>query len=334
MTCAASGVGKRSTEVHRRAAPDRQRRRAQTHRSAGIPVSRPTRSHPVAEAAQQGVRAQGVMGSKRTSPSWSTGCSTRWRQEGPFEVIADLAHSLPVAVICPLLGVPIADEPEFSRASGCSPGLDPFFSFSGEVPENFDGTCRPAGGCASTRGNSSRAGAATPRRSDSALIPAEERATSSPRKRSSRRAICCGRRARRPLTSSPTPSWRCSGTSSSGPRRRNPQRAPAVVEETLRYDPPVQLVGRIAGDDMKSARRRTQGQRMMLLSRPLSAIRVFASSDEFNPDGRHPPPGVRQGSHFCLGAPLARLEAGVALSRSPRGSRMPEWSPGRSTSPT
>jgi cytochrome P450 len=36
---------------------------------------------------------------------------------GRFDVIADLAHPLPVAVICRMLGVPIDDEPEFSRAS-------------------------------------------------------------------------------------------------------------------------------------------------------------------------------------------------------------------------
>ena len=36
---------------------------------------------------------------------------------GTFDVIADLAYPLPVAVICRLLGVPIEDEPQFSRAS-------------------------------------------------------------------------------------------------------------------------------------------------------------------------------------------------------------------------
>ena len=57
---------------------------------------------------------------------------------GPFDAIAELAHPLPVAVICRMLGVPIADEPEFSRASALlAQGLDPFITFTGELPESF-----------------------------------------------------------------------------------------------------------------------------------------------------------------------------------------------------
>ena len=41
-------------------------------------------------------------------------------EKGRFDVIADLAYPLPVAVICRLLGVPLKDEPEFSRASGAA----------------------------------------------------------------------------------------------------------------------------------------------------------------------------------------------------------------------
>ena len=56
----------------------------------------------------------------------------------PFDVIADLAYPLPVAVICRMLGVPIEDEPQFSRASALlAQGLDPFITFTGELPDNF-----------------------------------------------------------------------------------------------------------------------------------------------------------------------------------------------------
>ncbi|HTY29565.1 MAG TPA: cytochrome P450, partial [Mycobacterium sp.] len=54
-------------------------------------------------------------------------------EAGEFEVIADLAYPLPVAVICRLLGVPIEDEPKFSRASALlGQGLDPFIAFTGQ----------------------------------------------------------------------------------------------------------------------------------------------------------------------------------------------------------
>ena len=94
-------------------------------------------------------------------------------------------------------------------------------------------------------------------------------------------------------------------------------RVSAVVEETLRYDPPVQLMGRIAADDMTIGDTTVvKGDNMMLL---LAAAHhdpaAFDRPGEFDPDResiRHL--GFGKGPHFCLGAPLARLEAAVALS--------------------
>jgi cytochrome P450 len=97
----------------------------------------------------------------------------------------------------------------------------------------------------------------------------------------------------------------------------NASREPAVVEETLRYDPPVQLMGRIAADDMTIGETTVvKGDTTMLL---LAAAQrdpaAYDRPDEFDPDResiRHLAFG--KGPHFCLGAPLARLEAAVALS--------------------
>ncbi len=60
-------------------------------------------------------------------------------EAGQFDVIADLAYPLPVAVICRMLGVPIEDEPEFSRAASAllAQGLDPFITITGDSPDSF-----------------------------------------------------------------------------------------------------------------------------------------------------------------------------------------------------
>ena len=53
-------------------------------------------------------------------------------ERGRFDVIADLAYPLPVAVICRLLGVPLEDEPMFSHASALlAQALDPFVWLTG-----------------------------------------------------------------------------------------------------------------------------------------------------------------------------------------------------------
>ena len=91
------------------------------------------------------------------------------------------------------------------------------------------------------------------------------------------------------------------------------QRVSAVVEETLRYDPPVQLMGRIAADDMTIGDATVaKGDTMMLL---LAAAHhdpaAFDRPDEFDPDRENDPaPGVRQGP-----ALLPRRAAGAAGGR-------------------
>jgi cytochrome P450 len=90
-----------------------------------------------------------------------------------------------------------------------------------------------------------------------------------------------------------------------------------VIEETLRYDPPVQLMGRIAGEDMTIGDVTVPkgGIMMLLLAAAQHDPDVNERPDEFDPDRetiRHLAFG--HGPYFCLGAPLARLEASVALS--------------------
>src|ERR1700761_7373017 len=65
--------------------------------------------------------------------------------QGRFDVISDLAYPLPVAVICRLLGVPLEDEPGFSRASALlAQALDPFLAVTGEPGQGMEERMRAA----------------------------------------------------------------------------------------------------------------------------------------------------------------------------------------------
>ena len=91
-----------------------------------------------------------------------------------------------------------------------------------------------------------------------------------------------------------------------------------MVEEILRYEPPVDITGRIAPGDMTvGGCPVTQGQQMFLMLR--GANRDPEAYDEphrFDVSRKHRPHvAFGGGAHICIGAPLARLEAQVALVR-------------------
>ncbi|WP_231390408.1 cytochrome P450 [Nocardia sp. CNY236] len=98
--------------------------------------------------------------------------------------------------------------------------------------------------------------------------------------------------------------------------RADPSRAEAVVEETLRYDPPVQFVPRVAADDIPEMNIRRGDTLIVLTAAGNRDPAEFDNPDRFDPmrkNNHHLTFGL--GAHFCLGAPLGRLEARVALTR-------------------
>jgi cytochrome P450 len=238
-----------------------------------------------------------------------------------FDVIADLAYPLPVAVICRLLGVPLEDEPGFSRASALlAQALDPFVTFTGQAADGFESRLQ-----AGLWPRKYLRDLITRRRSDpgddlmSGLIHVEEsgdQLTEDEIIATCNLLLVAGHETTVNLIANAILAmlrnprqWAALG--------RDAARVSAVVEETLRYDPPVQLMGRIAADDMTIGETTVvKGDTMMLL---LAAAQhdpaAFERPDEFDPDResiRHL--GFGKGPHFCLGAPLARLEAAAALS--------------------
>jgi cytochrome P450 len=102
-------------------------------------------------------------------------------------------------------------------------------------------------------------------------------------------------------------------------RRRvvdEPSRIPAAVEETLRFDLPVQLTARTLTRDVElHGQKMRAGEKVaLLLASANRDERQFSDPDRFDIDrdssGRL---GFGLGMHFCLGASLARLEARIAL---------------------
>jgi cytochrome P450 len=100
--------------------------------------------------------------------------------------------------------------------------------------------------------------------------------------------------------------------------RRHPELASAAVEETLRYDAPVQLTGRVAqgGLQVGDVAARDGALVMLLLAAAGRDPEVFAEPDRFDIQRGAPNHlAFAAGPHFCLGAPLARLEATIAVGQ-------------------
>ena len=90
----------------------------------------------------------------------------------------------------------------------------------------------------------------------------------------------------------------------------------ACLEETLRYDPPLHLFTRYALEDLEYAGiRLKKGESVgLMLGAANRDPARFPEPDRFVAD-REPNPQVAFGAgiHFCIGAPLARLELQVAI---------------------
>ena len=100
--------------------------------------------------------------------------------------------------------------------------------------------------------------------------------------------------------------------------RRDPDLIVSAVEEMLRYDGPTQAMTRIALKDGRlhgaSPFIRAGDRVFALLNAANRDPQVFADPDRFDVarrDSRHVSFGF--GIHFCLGAPLARLESQIAV---------------------
>lgn len=253
---------------------------------------------------------------------------------GPMELVGELAAPLPVRVIAEMLGIPPEDHAQFRRWSNAAIAMIGDGSLEerregqramDELQEYFDAI----------------AGARriTPRDDlISALVAAEEAGDQLKRNElfsTLTLLLIAGNETTTNLISNSVLAL------SRNPEqlallRAHPERIPDALEELLRYDSPVQMTSRVATRDcVFRGHRLEQGQNLVLLLG--SANRdpeVFADPERLDVtrrDVRHLSFG--HGIHFCLGAQLARLEAGLALeallTRFPRLTLLPQeiaWS--------
>jgi cytochrome P450 len=92
----------------------------------------------------------------------------------------------------------------------------------------------------------------------------------------------------------------------------------AVVEEALRFEPPVDVTGRIASGDMElSGCPLHAGQSITVSLRAANHDpETFEDPHRFDVSRKHKPHvAFGGGAHMCIGAPLARLETSIALVR-------------------
>ncbi|MEY2228773.1 cytochrome P450 [Streptomyces sp. BF23-19] len=104
--------------------------------------------------------------------------------------------------------------------------------------------------------------------------------------------------------------------------REDPQLSVPIVEELLRYEPPVQLLPRrsaLADIEVGGVTIPKGATVLLILASGKRDPKRFENPDRFDPDRKDIQHlGLGSGIHSCFGAPLARLEAQLALSELAR----------------
>jgi cytochrome P450 len=238
-------------------------------------------------------------------------------KKGSLEVIEDLAYPLPVRVICELMGVPAEDHETFRGWSrDLARGLDPQELMPAEEIERRQATIDQFTEYFTALIEKHRKDP----RDDllSALIAAEEAGDKlSPEELLSTciLLLVAGHETTVNLIGNGTLAL-LRNPDQLERLRDEPSLAKSAVEEVLRYDPPVQFTGRIALEDMEvgGATLRKGQQSVLLLAAANRDPAAFPDPDRFDitrENNHHL--AFSFGAHYCVGAPLARLEGEIAL---------------------
>ncbi|WP_328390541.1 cytochrome P450 [Streptomyces sp. NBC_00400] len=236
-----------------------------------------------------------------------------------IDVVDDFAYPLPVTVICRLLGVPLEDEPRFRQWSDAIvAGIDPT---PGEDPEERS---RAAAEARKTMGlylgeladkrpshpSDDMLSAFVSDSPDGQLTPLDIMTTSV-------LLLIAGHETTVNLITNgiltllrhPDQLARLRG---------EPALMPGAVEELLRYEPPVQMLPQrtpLADIEVAGVTIPKGAPLILMLASGNRDPRRFHDADRFDPTrDDHQHLGFGSGIHSCFGAPLARLEAQIALN--------------------
>jgi cytochrome P450 len=256
-------------------------------------------------------------------------------RNGGMDVIGDLAYPLPAIVIAEMLGVPPEDSGLFITWS------DQIVSFQGSGRAQADNARTTARALdefeAYFRGLCDRRRQQPADDLLSALVTAEEqgdRLTNAELVSMGVTLLIAGHETTRNLIGNAVYTL-LRHDSELARLRQDPGLLPLAIEEVLRYESPIQRGWRRVAEDVE-----LRGQQMkrddlvfMMIGAANRDPDVFLEPDDFNigrKENRHVAFGL--GVHFCLGAPLARLEGPIAVGeimlRDPRLTKAPdeyEW---------
>ncbi|WP_269857439.1 cytochrome P450 [Streptomyces sp. RPT161] len=237
---------------------------------------------------------------------------------GQLDVVADLAYPLPVTVICELLGVPREDEPVFGSLSRrLTLALDPVDSPTEEqirdAQQARDQLLEYLEALIQRRraepGDDLLSALMSSGDDEGPMGPVDLRVTLV-------LLLIAGHETTVNLIANGTLAL-LRAPDVLARLRTDPGLATPLVEEVLRYDPPVQMSGRSALADIDIAGTTIpKGSRIrIMLAAGNRDHRRFPDPDRFVPDRRdNTHLGFGGGIHYCVGATLARAEAQLALT--------------------
>lgn len=242
--------------------------------------------------------------------------------DAPFDIVERLAFPLPVSVICRVLGVHVADRDWLQqRTALMAKALDPWVAILGHPAPGYEARQRAE---EETNAYLSELVAERRRRPGADLVPNLIAARQQGRALNDREiAMTCrvmlnaGHETTVNLLGNLVKilnGWpqllaqMCAGDGLSD----------AVVEETLRFEPPVQLVQRHAAEtfDLHGYEITAGTTNVVLIGAAHRDPVQFPNPDQFDaarPANRHL--AFAAGMHFCIGARLARLEATTLAQR-------------------